>query len=66
MKFEKPLRRIRETVEIFETLISGEKLDYRGEIFQLERGFQLEYARPRTRIPVWIAAISPKSIVQTG
>ena len=64
--FEKPLRRIRETVEIFDLLIAGEKLDYDGELFQLKRGFQLEYARPRTKIPVWIAAISPKSIRQTG
>ncbi len=64
--FEKPLRRIRETVEIFDLLIAGEKLDYDGELFQLRRGFQLDYARPRTKIPVWIAAISPKSIRQTG
>lgn len=64
--FEKPLRRIRETVEIFDLLISGEKLDYDGEIFQLRRGFQLDYTRPRAKIPVWIAAISPKSIRQTG
>jgi alkanesulfonate monooxygenase SsuD/methylene tetrahydromethanopterin reductase-like flavin-dependent oxidoreductase (luciferase family) len=64
--FQKPLRRIRETVEIFDLLIAGEKLDYDGELFQLHRGFQLEYARPRTKIPVWIAAISPKSIRQTG
>lgn len=64
--FEKPLRRIRETVEIFDLLVAGEKLHYEGEIFRLQRGFQLEYARPRTKIPVWIAAISPKSIRQTG
>ena len=66
VKFEKPLQRIRETVEIFDILISGEKLDYEGELFQLKRGFQLDYARPRTKIPVHIAAISPKSIRQTG
>ncbi len=64
--FEKPLRHIRESVEIFDLLVSGEKLDYEGEIFQLKRGFQLDYARPRTKIPVWIAAISPNSIAQTG
>lgn len=64
--FEKPLQRIRETVEIFDILISGEKLRYEGELFELKRGFQLEYARPRTKIPVFIAAISPKSIRQTG
>ncbi len=64
--FEKPLRRLRESVEVFHQLIGGEKLHYQGELFKLERGFQLEYARPRTKIPVWIAAISPKSIAQTG
>ncbi len=64
--FEKPLRRLRETVEIFDLLIAGEKLHYDGELFHLDRGFRLDYARPRTKIPVWIAAISPKSIRQTG
>jgi alkanesulfonate monooxygenase SsuD/methylene tetrahydromethanopterin reductase-like flavin-dependent oxidoreductase (luciferase family) len=64
--FEKPLQRIRETVEIFDTLISGEKLLYEGELFRLKRGFRLDYARPRTKIPVYIAAISTRSIRQTG
>ena len=65
-KFEKPLQRIRETIEIFDKLIAGEKLNYEGEIFELKRGFQLEYARPRNKIPVAIAAITPKSIEQTA
>lgn len=64
--FDKPLRRIRETVEIFDTLIAGERLDYDGEIFQLRRGFQLDAGQPRAKIPVWIAAITPASIRQTG
>ena len=64
--FKKPLRRIREYVEVFNTLIAGEKLEYEGEIFQMSRGFRLDYNRPRTHIPVYIAAITPKSIHQTG
>ena len=64
--FKKPLRRLREYVEIFDILISGEKLNYEGEIFNLQRGFRLDYHRPRTKIPVYIAAITPKSIHQTG
>lgn len=64
--FEKPLRRIRETVEIFDMLIAGERLEYDGEIFKLDRGFQLDAARPRREIPVWIAALTPASIRQTG
>ncbi|MBK32347.1 MAG: hypothetical protein CL771_01665 [Chloroflexi bacterium] len=64
--FKKPLTRIREYVEIFDTLISGEALNYEGEIFQMSRGFQLHYNRPRNKIPVYVAAITPKSIHQTG
>ncbi len=66
IKFEKPLQRLREYVEIFNILISGEKLNYDGEIFKMERGFQLAYERPRNKIPVYIAGITPKSIFQTG
>ena len=64
--FERPLRRIREYVEIFQMLIAGERLEYEGELFKLERGFRLDYPRPRDRIPVWIAAITPRSIRQTA
>ena len=64
--FQRPLRRIREYVEIFRMLIAGEQLHYGGEIFQLERGFRLDYPRPRDEIPVWIAAITPRSIRQTA
>lgn len=64
--FERPLRRIREYVEIFRLLIAGEKLEYHGELFNLERGFRFDYPRPRTRIPVYIAAITPRSIRQTA
>jgi alkanesulfonate monooxygenase SsuD/methylene tetrahydromethanopterin reductase-like flavin-dependent oxidoreductase (luciferase family) len=64
--FDRPLRRLREYIEIFRMLIAGERLEYEGELFKLERGFRLDYPRPRTRIPVWIAAITPRSIRQTA
>lgn len=64
--FEKPLRRLREYIEIFNTLIAGGQLNYDGEIYQLQRGFRLDYDRPRDHIPVYVAAITPRSIRQTG
>lgn len=64
--FERPLRRMREYIEIFNILIRGDRLTYDGEIFQLPRGFRIDADRPRDRIPVYIAAISPRSIEQTG
>jgi F420-dependent oxidoreductase-like protein len=64
--FEKPLRRIREYTEIINMMIRREKLVYHGEIFTLERGFKLQIAPPREHIPIYIAAITPKSIEQSG
>ena len=64
--FKKPLRRIREYVEVIDTLIKGERLNYQGELFAMQRGFRLDYDRPRSHVPIYIAAITPKSIRQTG
>ena len=64
--FEKPLARIREYVAVVNTLIKGERLNHEGDIFTMQRGFRLDYERPRDHVPVYIAAITPKSIRQTG
>ena len=64
--FDTPLRRIREYIEIINTLIAGEPLQYEGRIFEMSRGFRLDYDRPRDHIPMYVAAITPKSIAQTG
>lgn len=66
MTYEKPLRRIREYTEIINTIIAREPLTYQGEIFHLERGFKLRFKPVRNHIPIYIAALTPKSIVQTG
>lgn len=64
--FEKPVRRTREYVEIIRMILRGEKLIYHGEIFNLERGFKLRFTPPRPDLPIYIAAMGPKNVVQTG
>jgi alkanesulfonate monooxygenase SsuD/methylene tetrahydromethanopterin reductase-like flavin-dependent oxidoreductase (luciferase family) len=64
--FEKPMRRLREYVEVINLLLHGDRLVYHGEIFNLERGFRLQVNLVRDHIPIYIAAITPASIVQTG
>src|SRR5438552_6162577 len=64
--FEKPVKRTREYVEIIRMILRGEKLVYNGEIFDLERGFKLRFTPPRTEIPIYIAAMGPKNVVQSG
>lgn len=64
--FDRPLLRLKEYVDIFKTLIRGDRLHHDGALFHLDRGFTLDYARPRTDIPVYIASITPRSIRQTA
>lgn len=64
--FVKPLRRLREYVEIINLLMRGERLVYHGELFNLEIGYRLSFTPVRDHIPIYIGAIRPKSVEQTG
>ncbi len=66
MPYQKPLRRLREYTEIINTIIARKPLSYQGEVFKLERGFTLRFHPPRTHIPIYIASLTDKSIIQTG
>lgn len=60
-KFEKPLVRMREYVEIIRYIISGKKIDYDGKIFSL-KNFTLLIKPPRNSIPIYLAAVNQKMV----
>src|SRR5437764_11267598 len=64
--FQKPVKRTREYVEIIRTILRGEKLLYHGEFFNLERGFKLRFTPLRADLPIYIAAMGPKNLLQSG
>ncbi len=66
VKFDRPATRLREYIEIINTIMRREKLNYDGKVFKLERGFSMQFPTFREHIPTYIASITPKSIVQTG
>jgi len=69
VKFDRPLTRMREYIEIINALTSGEPLHYHGKIFELDRGFTIRDYQPtadRNHIPIHVASITPKSIEQTA
>ena len=66
VKFEKPVKRTREYVEIIRMILRGEKLVYNGEFFHLERGFKLRFTPLRADLPIYIAAMGPKNVEQAG
>jgi F420-dependent oxidoreductase-like protein len=64
--FQPSLTRLREYVEIIRLILAGEPLKHQGQVFRLERGFRLRFPPVRSRIPIFIASLTPKSVRQTA
>src|SRR5207302_11240660 len=64
--FQKPVKRTREYVEIIRMILRGERLVYHGEFFNLELGFKLRFKPLRADLPIYIAAMGPKNVTQSG
>lgn len=64
-RFEKPLTRMREYIDIVRKASRGETLDHDGEFFKLKR-FKLRAAPFRPNLPIYIASLSPASLRMTG
>ena len=63
--FDRPLRRLRETIEIVRQVLSGDRVDYDGDLYQLG-GLKLTAGVPADPIPIDIAALGPKTVELTG
>ena len=63
-KFEKPLQRMREYVEIIRLALSGKQINYEGEIFNLNN-FKLLIKPKRKLIPIYLAAVNQKMVELT-
>lgn len=66
VEFKPPLRRMREYVEIINTIMRGEPLKYSGKLFDLQRGFTLRFKPIRDHIPIYLATINAKSVKMTA
>lgn len=64
--FQPPLQRMREYVEIINTLMKGEPLKYSGRLFDLQRGFTLRFQPVRDHIPIYLATLNAKSVKMTA
>lgn len=65
LSYQKPLTRLKETVEIIRALLSGDSIDFSGECFKLSR-FKLGFKPVRSDIPIYVAGLGPKSLRQIG
>ena len=63
-KFERPLKRMKECLEIIRLILSGKTVNYSGEIFSL-KNFSLLIKPPRNVIPIYLAAVNQKMVELT-
>jgi alkanesulfonate monooxygenase SsuD/methylene tetrahydromethanopterin reductase-like flavin-dependent oxidoreductase (luciferase family) len=60
-KFENPVVRMKEYVEIIKMITSGKPVNYSGDIFQL-KNFSLLIKPKRKTIPIYLAAVNKKML----
>jgi 5,10-methylenetetrahydromethanopterin reductase len=60
-KFENPVLRMKEYVEIIKLILSGKQINYSGKIFNL-KNFKLLIKPHREKIPIYMAAVNQKMV----
>lgn len=65
VEFDRPLRRLRETIDIVRQVQTGDRVSYDGEIYT-PSGLQLTSPAPTPPAPVDVAALGPKATEMTG
>ena len=58
--YDRPLRRIREYVEIVRATYSGERVEYEGTFYAATRGFKLAFEPPPYPLRIMLAALGPQ------
>ncbi len=65
VEYSKPLERTREYVNIIRLILSGQRVDFQGKMFNLAR-FRLPFYPVQENIPIYIASLGPKNLALTG
>ncbi len=71
VRFDRPVRRTRETIEIIRTMCAGERLRHDGELYQLplpesEGRAIRSAARTPVHVPIHVASLGPANLRLTG
>ena len=70
VRFDRPLQRTRETIEIIRAVTAGERLEHRGETYTLPlpggEGRPIRSLAPPAHVPVYVASLGPANLRLTG
>lgn len=64
LKFEKPISRMREYIDIIRLVLTGKQVNYEGNFFKL-KNFSLLIKPVRVSIPIYLAAVNQKMVELT-
>lgn len=62
--FDRPLRRVRETVDVVRSILAGEKVTHQGDFFSTS-SYRI-FAPPPAPVPIIVGALNPMSLRQAG
>jgi alkanesulfonate monooxygenase SsuD/methylene tetrahydromethanopterin reductase-like flavin-dependent oxidoreductase (luciferase family) len=70
VRFRRPVQTTRETIEIVRMISRGDRLEYRGQVYQLplpdSQGRPIRPAAPPVPVPIYVAAIGPANLRLCG
>jgi F420-dependent oxidoreductase-like protein len=70
VRFDRPIRRTRETIEIVRAVSAGKRLAYDGEVYTLPlpggEGRSIRSRLPPMHIPIYVASLGPANLRLTG
>ncbi len=70
VRFDGPVQRTRETIEIVRRICRGERLEYRGRHYEVPlpggHGRALRTSAPTGEVPIYVAALGPRNLELTG
>jgi F420-dependent oxidoreductase-like protein len=70
VRFDRPVRRTRETIEIIRSVSAGERLEHHGDIYELPlpggEGRSIRSLMPPAHIPIYVASLGPANLRLTG
>lgn len=70
VRFDRPVTRLRETVEIVRMALRGERVSYAGKVYSLPlpggEGRALRTSAEPRAVPIYLATLGPRSLEQTG
>jgi F420-dependent oxidoreductase-like protein len=70
VRFDRPIQRTRETVEILRSITAGERLDHHGAVYDLplpdSQGRAIRSLLPPRHLPIFLASLGPANLRLTG